>query len=187
MRPCPRSVGRAEGSRHRNASTAEDLVRTARSRQSETYSVQASKASVCLPASLGHLGHHDSSSAPGPGRVDDGIEDWAALGEGRHECPGPPTMVCGLRQRWPAARTGPWNRASHLARARGAPVARPGVTGRRVAMRPGGTAPGARGAIGAGRLRAEFTFGDFGILANYALALILATLTDIENTIYMRQ
>jgi hypothetical protein len=54
-------------------------------------------------------------------------------------------------------------------------------------MRPGGTAPGARGAIGAGRLRAEFTFGDFGILANYALALILATLTDIENTIYMRQ
>jgi hypothetical protein len=72
-------------------------------------------------------------------------------------------------------------------RARGAPVARPGVTGRRVAMRPGGTAPGARGASGAGRLRAEFTFGDFGILANYALALILATLTDIENTIYMRQ
>ncbi len=72
-------------------------------------------------------------------------------------------------------------------RARGAPVARPGVAGRRVAMRPGGTAPGARGAIGAGRLRAEFTFGDFGILANQALALILATLTDIENTIYMRQ
>jgi hypothetical protein len=121
LRPCPRSVGRAEGSRHRNASTAEDLVRTARSRQSETYSVQASKASVCLPASLGHLGHHDSSSAPGPGRVDDGIEDWAALGEGRHECPGPPAMVCGLRQRWPAARTGPWNRASHLVWAGGGP------------------------------------------------------------------
>lgn len=91
MRHCPSSAGHAAGSGHRSASTVGDLVRTARSRQPATYAVPASKASACLPAGLGHLGHHDNSSAQGPGRVDDGIEDWAALGEGRHECPGPPT------------------------------------------------------------------------------------------------
>jgi hypothetical protein len=88
---CPRRVGHVQGSRHGNAGTVEDLVRTARSRRSETYSVQASKASVCLPVSLGHLGQHDHSRAQDPGRVDDGIEDWAARAEGRNECPGPPT------------------------------------------------------------------------------------------------
>jgi hypothetical protein len=80
--------------------------------------------------------------------------------------PRAPYVVFGKRQRWPETRTGPWNRASRLVWARGAAVARPSVTGRQVAMRPGGTGPGARGAICAGELQAEFTFGDLGVLAN---------------------